>query len=54
MKLHAELSICVSAMGQSRHFDRAQLTSGLSRLADFLKVIRHVSKVPETDIVIAR
>src|ERR1700694_5204208 len=33
-------------LGQSRHFDRAPLTSGLPRLADILRVIRHVSKVP--------
>jgi hypothetical protein len=26
------------------------LTSGLPRLADILRVIRHVSKVPEMDI----
>jgi hypothetical protein len=29
--------------GQSRRFDRASLTSGLPRLADILRVIRHVS-----------
>jgi hypothetical protein len=32
-------------LGQSRHFDRAPLTSGLPQLADILRVIRHVSKV---------
>jgi hypothetical protein len=32
--------------GQSRHFDRAPLTSGFPQLADILRVIRHVSKVP--------
>jgi hypothetical protein len=31
--------------GQSRHFDRAPLTSG-TQLADILRLIRHVSKVP--------
>jgi hypothetical protein len=36
----------MSLNGQSRHFDRAPLTSGLPRLADILTVIRHVSKVP--------
>jgi hypothetical protein len=36
--------------GKSRHFDRAPLTSGLPRLADILRVIRHVSKVPKGDI----
>jgi hypothetical protein len=35
-----------SAEGHSRHFDRAPLTSGLPQLADILRVIRHVSKVP--------
>src|SRR4030088_132239 len=34
---------------QSRRSDRARLTSGLPRLADFLRVIRHVSKVPIAD-----
>jgi hypothetical protein len=38
-------------MGQSRHFDRAPLTSGLPQLADILRVIRHVSKVPTAAIV---
>ena len=37
----------MSPSGQSRPFDRASLTSGLPRLADFLRIIRHVSKVPE-------
>jgi hypothetical protein len=38
-------------MGPTRHFDRTPLTSGLPRLADILRVIRHVSKVPNCDIV---
>jgi hypothetical protein len=37
-------------LGQPRHVDRARLTSGLPRLADILRVIRHVSKVPLSDI----
>jgi hypothetical protein len=37
-------------MGQSRHFDRTPLTSGLPRLADILWVSRHVSKVPKPEV----
>jgi hypothetical protein len=37
-------------MGQTRHFERAAPTSGLPRLADILRVIRQVSKVPIGDI----
>jgi hypothetical protein len=33
-------------MTQTRHFDRAPLTSGLPQLADILRVNRHVSNVP--------
>ena len=40
----------MTAEGQSRHFDRAQLTSGLPQLADVLRVIRHVRKGPIADI----
>jgi hypothetical protein len=40
--------------GHSRHFDRAPLTSGLLQLADILRVIRHVSKVPTAVIGEAR
>jgi hypothetical protein len=40
----------MSLRGQSRHFDRAPLTSGLPQLADILRVIRQVSKVPKDDI----
>ena len=39
-----------SVPGQSRHFDRAPLTSGLPRLADILRVSRYVSQVPKADI----
>jgi hypothetical protein len=39
-----------SGMGQSRHFDRAPSTSGLARLADILRVIRHVSNVLTGDM----
>jgi len=38
------------ATRQSRHFDRAPPTSGLSRLADILRIIRHVSNVPGTEV----
>ena len=34
----------MSEKDQSRHFDRAPLTSGLPRLADILRGIRHASK----------
>src|SRR5260221_8106498 len=44
----------MSQLGQSRHFDRALLTSGLPRLADILRVIRHVSKVPKGGILAQR
>ena len=37
------------SQGQSRHFDRAPTTSGRPQLADILKVIRHVPKVPRGD-----
>ena len=42
-------NVARSAEGQSRRFDRAPLTSGLPRLADILRVIRPVSKVPCVD-----
>jgi hypothetical protein len=41
----------MSVQGQSRRFDRAPLTSGLPPFADILKGIRHVSKVPSTDLL---
>jgi hypothetical protein len=47
---------CIGLMslpGQSRHFDRAPLTSGLPRLADILSVIRHVSQVPISEVATA-
>jgi hypothetical protein len=37
----------MSAVDQKRRFDRGLTTSGLPQLADILRVIRHVSKVPE-------
>jgi hypothetical protein len=39
----------MSKSGQSRHFDRAPLASGLPQL-DILRVIRHVRKVPHSDM----
>jgi len=39
---------------QSRHFERAPLTSGLPRLAEILRVTRHVAKVPNPDIALER
>ena len=46
-------ALCMSLVGQSRHFDRALATSGLPRLSDILRVGRHVSKVPLPDSCIA-
>ena len=40
----------MTVVGQSHHFDRAPLTSGLPRFADILRVIWHVSKVPITAV----
>ena len=40
----------MSLVGHSRHFDRAPLTSGLPRLADILRVSRHVANVPEPEV----
>ena len=39
-----------SHLGQSRHFARAPLTSGLPRLADIPRVSRHVRKVPIPEV----
>ena len=39
-----------SEKGQSRHFGRAPLTSGLPRTTDIVRPTRHVGKVPGTDI----
>ena len=47
-------TICTTTMsgaGQSRHLDRAPLTSGLPRVADIFSVCRHVSKVPARSAV---
>jgi hypothetical protein len=44
----------MSALGHSRHFDRATITSGLPRLADIFRVRWHVSKVPKPEVVAAR
>jgi hypothetical protein len=41
-----------SAMGQTRQFDRAALTSGFPQLADIAGVTRHLSKVPRGDMVV--
>jgi hypothetical protein len=40
----------MSESGQSRHFERAPITSGLPPTADILRVIRHVAKVPEPKV----
>jgi hypothetical protein len=36
----------MSLVGQSRHFDRAPLTSGLLPTSDILSARRHVANVP--------
>jgi hypothetical protein len=36
----------LAVRGQTRPFERTPLTSGLPRLADIPRVIRHVAKVP--------
>jgi hypothetical protein len=40
----------MSDLGQSRRFDRRQITSGLPPEADIFGVGRYVSKVPNSDI----
>jgi hypothetical protein len=40
----------MSQLGQSRHFDRAPLTSGLPQQADIFRVERHVLNVPATEV----
>jgi hypothetical protein len=48
---HCKISIRpMTAPGQSRHFDRSPLTSGLPPETDILKAGRHVSKVPTTEL----
>ena len=36
----------ISGLGQSRHFDRTPMTSGLPPTPDILSAGRHVSNVP--------
>jgi hypothetical protein len=38
--------VAMSELGQSRHFDRAPITSGLPLRTDIGSIGRHVSKVP--------
>jgi hypothetical protein len=38
------------SQGQSRHFDRLPLTSGLPQGADIVRAGRHLSKVPLTEV----
>jgi len=45
-------TVPMSPPDQSRHFDGAALTSDLARLADILRVIRQVSKVPKPEVVV--
>jgi hypothetical protein len=40
--------------GQSRHFSRRPITSGLPPETDIVRTGRHVSKVPEGDIIESR
>src|SRR5580692_11136909 len=44
----------MSAKGQSRRFDRRQITSGLLPEADIFGVGRYVSKVPGTEVGYSR
>jgi hypothetical protein len=46
----------MSELGQSRHFDRAPLNSGLPQQADIFRVERHVLNVPisESDFHVRR
>ena len=44
-------AVLMSGPGQTRHFDRAPITSGLLQQADLLKVRRHVSNVPISEVV---
>lgn len=39
-----------SLVGQTRHFGRAPMTSGLPRQADILSACRHVSNVPLPEV----
>jgi hypothetical protein len=43
-------SIVESVVGQSRHFDRARLTTGLTLSTDILGVFRNVGFVPNCDM----
>jgi hypothetical protein len=40
----------MTALGQSRHFDRAPLTSGLPPTPEILSARRHVSNVPKAEV----
>jgi hypothetical protein len=40
----------MSGAGQTRHFDRAPITSGLPLLADNFRAGQHVSKVPNAEV----
>jgi hypothetical protein len=41
----------MSPSGQSRHFDRGLATSDLPRTTDIIRASRHVSNVPEAEII---
>jgi len=41
----------MSQLGQSRHFGRRPTTSGLLLEADIVRAGRHVSKVPNPEVV---
>jgi len=50
-RFQAQFELRDSGVGvASRATDRAPLTSGLPHLADFLRIIQHVSKVPRTEV----
>jgi hypothetical protein len=42
----------MSELGQSRHFDRAPIASGLPLRTDIGSIGRHVSKVPNPEVAL--
>ena len=40
----------MSETGQTRHFGRAPFRSGLAQGADIFRILRHVSRVPRTEV----
>src|SRR4030081_592848 len=46
-------SSALNALGQSRRSERGLITSGLPRQADIFRCRRHVSNVPDSEVVVA-